>query len=119
MIDLEPCPFCGSSKTVIDPNTIPTVIVCRRCGAKGPETHEKVTWTRSEDDYVRLAWNHRAVETSMNARILQLERALHRATNQSNIVPESLRHKKYPWGRLWDLLKYEAWAIENERKENE
>lgn len=60
MINLKPCPFCGS-KNLVDHGEINTWISCEDCGAEGPLRRDDLWETKAE---AAEAWNRRADDDS-------------------------------------------------------
>ena len=60
MIDIKPCPFCGSEDLFVDPGEYRTdyAIICARCGGR--------IGYFNTFEYAQEAWNRRAVDEQRN-----------------------------------------------------
>lgn len=65
MMELKPCPFCGStalgkSNDMVSPDMIYMAwVCCQECNTEGPKAYWHDTLTEAEEE-ARLLWNKRA-----------------------------------------------------------
>ena len=73
-VDLNPCPFCGSTDIDAEPNTdIYGSVCCNKCGFSSPYGEISIMIER---------WNTRPLEDALQTRIAELEAALDKAAHQ-------------------------------------
>lgn len=75
MIELKPCPFCGSENVHVERKDLFFWVECYDCGAVGQEARLRDVFVNIAQGEERAAnnWNTRPIEDALTTRIAELE----------------------------------------------